>query len=67
MNKKTSRSQMLATKKWKQKNKERNRFLSYRSTAFLFVRSYATEEDMQALLEAFQNDNPNAAENERGE
>lgn len=64
MEKKTSKSQMRATKKWKQKNKERNRFLSYRSTAFLFAKSYATKEDIEGLINVFQSENPNAKEEE---
>ncbi|WBW49311.1 hypothetical protein O6R05_04695 [Peptoniphilus equinus] len=50
------------TKQWKRDNKEYNRLMSYRSTARLFARKYATKEDMEILGMLFKEKNPNAKE-----
>lgn len=38
-----------ANKRWSDKNPERRRYLSMRSSAKSFIRNYATEEDMQDM------------------
>lgn len=58
--KKTPDSQLRATQEWRNKNKQRNRLLSYRSSARLFVRKYATKNEMQELNDLFNEENPNA-------
>lgn len=37
-------------KKWRDKNKAHNRYLSYRSTSRSFIRKLATEEDLSELV-----------------
>uniref|UniRef100_UPI0009F80980 hypothetical protein n=1 Tax=Ndongobacter massiliensis TaxID=1871025 RepID=UPI0009F80980 len=49
MEKKTSDAQMRATRKWQEKNPERRRYNSYKSSARSFIRNHATEEDLQEL------------------
>lgn len=38
-----------ANKRWSEKNPERRRYLSMRSSAKSFIRNYATEDDMQDM------------------
>lgn len=40
-----------ADKKWRQKNPERNRYLTYRRTARMFIRDHAEESDLDELRE----------------
>lgn len=40
-----------ANKKWNEKNKDRVRYLSARSSARSFIRNKATQEDLQELRE----------------
>ena len=49
MEKKTSEAQRRATRKWQEKNPERRRYNSYKSSARSFIRHHATEEDLQEL------------------
>ena len=42
-------------KKWADNNKEKKRFLSYRSTARTFIRNYAEQEDLEHLKELIEN------------
>lgn len=42
-------------KKWADNNKEKKRFLSYRSTARTFIRNYAEQEDLEQLKELIEN------------
>ena len=49
-------------REWKQDNKERNRYLSYKATAKLFARKYATAEDMEEVIEIYKTQNPNYKE-----
>ena len=41
--------QTEANKRWQEKNRERNRYLTRRSTARNFIKKDATEEDLQEL------------------
>ncbi|MGE7932102.1 hypothetical protein [Viridibacillus arvi] len=43
-----------ANKKWQEKNREKARYLSRRSTARNFVKKDATEEDLIELLQLIQ-------------
>ncbi|MCL2016883.1 MAG: hypothetical protein FWG68_11625 [Defluviitaleaceae bacterium] len=45
----TANSQTLANKKWQQKNREKARYLSSRSTARSFIKNHATAEDLAEL------------------
>ena len=38
-------------KRWIERNRERKRYLSYRSTTRTFIRKYAKEEDLEELKE----------------
>ncbi|CAK1227941.1 hypothetical protein [Fructobacillus tropaeoli] len=42
-------TQTEKNKKWRDKNKEYNRYLSYRSTSRSFIRKLATEDDLNEL------------------
>ena len=43
--------QQIYNKRWAEKNKERKRYLSYRTTTRTFIRKYAKEEDLKELKE----------------
>ena len=57
---KTSEAQKKASKAYYEKNKERALMNNRRTAARIFVRRYATKEDMENLIEIFNNENPNA-------
>lgn len=57
---KTSEAQKKASKAYYEKNKERALMNNRRTAARTFVRHYATKEDMENLIEIFNNENPNA-------
>lgn len=57
---KASEAQRRATKKWEKNNSERMKYLRNRTVARTFVRHYADEEDLQELIEIFENENENA-------
>lgn len=57
---KTSEAQKKAIKAYYEKNKERALMNNRRTAARTFVRRYATKEDMENLIEIFNNENPNA-------
>ena len=59
-NKKTSSAQMKATNNWRKKNPDQAKYGSYRSTARTFARHWATKEDIDEIIEIFQNENANA-------
>lgn len=44
-------------RQWKRDNKERNKYMSYKSTAKLFIREYATDEDKEEILLMITNSN----------
>ena len=46
---KTSEAQKRATEKWKEKNRDRNKCLNYKSTAKNFIRNHATQDDLNEL------------------
>ena len=50
---KVSDAQKKASRKYEERNREKTRINSYRRTARLFVKSYATEEDMQELIKIY--------------
>lgn len=48
-----SDAQKRASRKYEELNREQTRINNYRRTARLFVKSYATEEDMQELIKIY--------------
>lgn len=50
---KVSDAQKNASRKYEERNREKTRVNNYRRTARLFVKSYATEEDMQELIKIY--------------
>lgn len=50
---KVSEAQKKASRKYEEFNREKTRINNYRRTARLFVKSYATEEDMQELIKIY--------------
>ena len=50
---KVSEAQKKASRKYEELNREQTRINNYRRTARLFVKSYATEEDMQELIKIY--------------
>ena len=55
--KKTSEAQIRATRNYEKRNREQTRINRYKRTARLFVKTYATEEDMKELNEIFKKNN----------
>lgn len=49
MENKTSKAQLKATKKWEQANPERKKYNRYKSVAKLFIKSHATDEDLDSF------------------
>ena len=56
---KTSQAQIKATRNYEARNREQTRISNYRRTARLFVKSYATEEDMQELIKIYSENKDN--------
>lgn len=56
---KTSKAQLRANKKWKQKNKIKVRMSRYRTTARTFIKHYAMRQEMNELIKIFENENSN--------
>lgn len=50
---KVSEAQKKASRKYEELNREKTRINNYRRTARLFVKLYATEEDMQELIRIY--------------
>nr|DAR92644.1 MAG TPA: hypothetical protein [Caudoviricetes sp.]DAS55863.1 MAG TPA: hypothetical protein [Caudoviricetes sp.]DAX98152.1 MAG TPA: hypothetical protein [Caudoviricetes sp.] len=51
---KTSNAQIRASRNYEDRNRERTRINSYKRTARLFVKTYATNEDMQELIKIYE-------------
>lgn len=56
---KVSEAQKKASRKYEELNREQTRINNYRRTARLFVKSYATEEDMQELIKIYSENKDN--------
>lgn len=56
---KVSDAQKRASRKYEELNREQTRINNYRRTAKLFVKSYATEEDMQELIRIYNENKDN--------
>lgn len=54
-----SEAQKKASRKYEELNREQTRINNYRRTARLFVKSYATEEDMQELIKIYNENKDN--------
>lgn len=50
---KVSEAQKKASRSYEERNREQTRINSYRRTARLFVKSYATEKDMRELIKIY--------------
>ena len=50
---KVSDAQKKASRKYEERNREKTRINNYRRTARLFVKLYATEEDMKDLIKIY--------------
>lgn len=50
---KISEAQKKASRAYENRNRDKTRINTYRRTARLFVKSYATEEDMKELIKIF--------------
>lgn len=49
--KKTSKAQVSASRRWEQANPERTRYIRYRTGARCFLRNHATLEDLEEVEE----------------
>lgn len=49
--KKTSEAQIRASRNWENKNRKKTTIQSYKRSGRLFIREYATEEDLQEFEE----------------
>ena len=58
MSNKTSQAQIKASRNYEKRNKETTRINNYKRTARLFVKSYATDDDMKELLKLYKENNP---------
>ena len=56
---KVSEAQKKASRKYEELNREQTRINNYRRTARLFVKSYATEEDMKDLIKIYSENKDN--------
>ena len=56
---KVSDAQKRASRKYEERNREKTRINNYRRTARLFVKSYATEEDMKELIKIYSENKDN--------
>lgn len=56
---KVSEAQKKASRKYEERNREKTRINNYRRTARLFVKSYATEEDMKDLIKIYSENKDN--------
>jgi hypothetical protein len=50
---KTSKAQIRASRSYEERNREKTRINSYKRTARLFVKTYATDEDMEELIKIY--------------
>ena len=57
---KTSDAQARASRKWEENNKEYARKKSYFRTAKTYARKHATRDEMEELMEIFENENENS-------
>lgn len=51
MEKKTSDSQLKATRNWEKRNREQARYASYKRTTRLFLKKHAVKEDLEEMEE----------------
>ena len=56
---KVSEAQKNASRKYEERNREKTRVNNYKRTARLFVKSYATEEDMKELIKIYNENKDN--------
>lgn len=60
MEKKTSEAQIRASRAWEKRNPEKTKMDNYRRTARLFIKTYATRQDMAEFQALFESENENA-------
>lgn len=56
---KVSEAQKKASRKYEERNREKTRINNYKRTARLFVKSYATDEDMEELNKIYSENKEN--------
>ena len=56
---KVSEAQKKASRKYEERNREKTRINNYKRTARLFVKSYATDEDMEELNKIYSDNKEN--------
>lgn len=56
---KVSEAQKRASRNYEERNREKTRINNYRRTARLFVKTYATEEDMKELIKIYSENKDN--------
>lgn len=54
MKNKSTNSQIKASRNWEKKNRKKATIDSYRRTAKLYIKDYATKEDMQEFNKIFE-------------
>lgn len=54
-----NKKQVEANKRWREKNPDKAKYSRYKSSSRTFVRHWATKEDLEDLIEIFNNENPN--------
>lgn len=54
MKNKSTNSQIKASRNWEKKNRKKATIDSYRRTAKLYIKDYATEEDMKEFNKIFE-------------
>lgn len=59
---KTTEAQRRASKNYKKRNPEQTKINRYRSNARTFVRYHATKNDIDDLINIFEQENPNGKE-----
>lgn len=52
-------NQVEANRRWRENNPDMAKYSRYKSNARTFVRHWATKEDLEDLIEIFNNENPN--------
>ncbi|WP_099321068.1 hypothetical protein [Anaerococcus sp. Marseille-P3625] len=65
MKNKTPKSQVQATRRWEEKNREHVRKQNYLRTARLYFRTYADDDDVGELLDIYKKENPNGKKTDK--
>lgn len=60
MTDRTTEAQRRASRNYEKRNPEKTKIENYKRSARTFFRHYATDEDIDELMEIFNKENPNA-------